>query len=145
MGVSIVQMGQLRPREAARPRPQCHQALPGKPHCLRAGAQAQAHGGAVGALLGRCWGGDPAGARSEDWEEEGNRYLAGELRLQRFQLLLGPEAGAPLPGHAGAQLAHLAEEPPLRESQLPDPAAGRRGGGLRSLPCGGRRQGHLSI
>lgn len=58
MGVSIVQMGQLRPREAARPRPRRHQALPGKPHCLRAGAQAQAHGGAVGALLGRgpCWG-----------------------------------------------------------------------------------------
>lgn len=58
---------------------------------------------------------------------EGRRpYLAGELPLQRLQLLPGPAGGAPLLAHAGAQLVHLPQELPLRQLQLLDSAAGSR-------------------
>ena len=49
-------------------------------------------------------------------------YLAGQLPLQRVQLLLGPERGASLLEHARAQLVHLLEEVPLRQLQFLNPA-----------------------
>lgn len=94
---------------------QAPQALPGPHiHCLCSTAA-----DTTSAYRGRCW--------EERLVLEGRcPYLAGELPLQRLQLLLGPEGGAPFLAHAGAQLVHLPQELPLRLLQLLDSVAGSR-------------------
>lgn len=107
------------PREATGRRPRPHCALPGSPHCLCSMAAA---------TTSKHRGGELAGTRNRTPRKGGGQYLAGELPLQHFQLLLGPETGAPLLEDAGAQLVHLPEELPLGQLQLLDSAAQKQAG-----------------
>lgn len=128
-GNPIRQMGQLRPREATGPCPRPHCALSAHPTDF---AQLQ--------LPPRpnTWG-DSAGTRNRSQKEGGNQYLVGKLPLQHFQLLLGPEIGAPFLEHAGAQLVHLPEELPLGQLQLLDSAARKQEGTHPGCRTHGRR------